>query len=305
MPLPLVVPIAIGAGVLSVGATVHSTLKRRKWQKLHNEALSHAQQTGRETQRILNKLNQDLEGLGKLCVDELDTLREAAEFLENARVRHRDLSPELADIPPLELDNWKVIHQEAIKSLGVGAAGAAGTFGAGAATAAGLYTAAGIFGTASTGAAISGLSGAAAHSARMAWLGGGALSAGGAGMAGGAATLMSAVNVVMTPIALAAAFWSERQASRVQKEVEGKLEEFARFESRMKRKQTLARTATKRVNEKRAAVLKLGTALKGSLQGSDPANQEAAYGIYLQAKGLSECLDSEVISPKQLSQLNS
>ncbi len=41
------------------------------------------------------------------------------------------------------------------------------------------------FGTASTGAAISGLSGAAASSAALAWLGGGALAAGGGGMAAG------------------------------------------------------------------------------------------------------------------------
>lgn len=42
---------------------------------------------------------------------------------------------------------------------------------------------------AGTGAAISGLSGAAAESATLAWLGGGTLAAGGAGMAGGAAVL--------------------------------------------------------------------------------------------------------------------
>lgn len=44
-------------------------------------------------------------------------------------------------------------------------------------------------GSASTGAAISGLSGVAATNAALAWFGGGALAAGGAGMAGGAAVL--------------------------------------------------------------------------------------------------------------------
>lgn len=44
-------------------------------------------------------------------------------------------------------------------------------------------------GSASTGAAISGLSGVAATNATFAWFGGGALAAGGAGMAGGAAVL--------------------------------------------------------------------------------------------------------------------
>jgi hypothetical protein len=45
------------------------------------------------------------------------------------------------------------------------------------------------FGTASTGAAISGLSGAAATNAALAWLGGGALAAGGGGMSAGSALL--------------------------------------------------------------------------------------------------------------------
>ncbi|TCD53637.1 hypothetical protein EJ419_06580 [Alloscardovia theropitheci] len=45
------------------------------------------------------------------------------------------------------------------------------------------------FGTASTGVAISALSGAAANSAALAWLGGGALAAGGGGIAGGNALL--------------------------------------------------------------------------------------------------------------------
>jgi hypothetical protein len=45
------------------------------------------------------------------------------------------------------------------------------------------------FGTASTGTAISSLSGAVATKAALAWLGGGALSAGGAGVAGGQALL--------------------------------------------------------------------------------------------------------------------
>jgi len=48
------------------------------------------------------------------------------------------------------------------------------------------------FGTASTGVAISTLSGAAAESAALAWLGGGALSAGGGGMAAGSAFLAMA-----------------------------------------------------------------------------------------------------------------
>ena len=304
MPLPLV-PIAIGAGVLSVGATIHSTIKKKKWQKLHNEALAKAQQTERRTLEALKRMNGQAESLGKLCVNELDTLRQAAGFLERARVRDRNPIPELVEIPEVQLENWKTIHGEALKSIGMGAAGTTGVFGTGAATAAGLYTAAGIFGTASTGVRIATLSGAAAHSARMAWLGGGALTAGGAGMAGGLAALMTAANVVMTPIALASGIWMERQASKFQNQVEGKLREFARFETKMKRKDTLATTACRRMDEKRTAVRKLGASLKKSLREADPEDQEAAYGVYLKAKALSEALDSEILSPEQVQELSS
>lgn len=63
---------------------------------------------------------------------------------------------------------------------GVVAAG----MGAGASSAAASFVT--TFATASTGTAISGLSGAAANSALLAWLGGGSLATGGLGMAGGA-----------------------------------------------------------------------------------------------------------------------
>ena len=216
------------------------------------------------------------------------------------------MSPELAEIPPLKLENWKVIHGEAIKSFGMGAAGATGTFGAGAATVAGLYTAAGIFGTASTGTVISGLSGAAAHSARMAWLGGGALSAGGAGNGRRRRNPLDSrergndANRSRSSIFERA---SGQQSGR--SKLEGKLKEFAEFETKMRRKQTLAKSANRRASEKRAAILKLGETLQRSLSGADPRDQEGAYGIYLQAKALSECLDSEVLSSKQLGELNS
>lgn len=60
----------------------------------------------------------------------------------------------------------------------------------------GLMSLATTIGTASTGTAIAGLSGAAATNAGMAWLGGGALSAGGFGMAGGAIVLTGGVALV-------------------------------------------------------------------------------------------------------------
>jgi len=60
---------------------------------------------------------------------------------------------------------------------------------AGGTMAVGAWSLVTLFGSASTGAAISGLSGVAATNATLAWFGGGALAAGGAGMAGGMTVL--------------------------------------------------------------------------------------------------------------------
>lgn len=68
-------------------------------------------------------------------------------------------------------------------------AGAIGSVGTGIGAGMGLTAAATSFGVASTGAAISGLSGVAASNATMAFLGGGSLAAGGGGMALGATAL--------------------------------------------------------------------------------------------------------------------
>ena len=82
-----------------------------------------------------------------------------------------------------------------VAGVGVGAGVAVATLGPGVAM--GIAT---TFGVASTGTAISALSGAAAMNAGLAWIGGGALAAGGGGMAAGEAFL-----ALMGPIGLAIA----------------------------------------------------------------------------------------------------
>ena len=71
----------------------------------------------------------------------------------------------------------------AMGARGVGLAGGAASIAAALGAPAAAWTLVGSFGTASTGAAIGGLSGAAASSATAAWFGGGSLAVGGLGMA--------------------------------------------------------------------------------------------------------------------------
>ncbi|WP_326754756.1 helix-turn-helix domain-containing protein [Streptomyces hirsutus] len=100
---------------------------------------------------------------------------------------------------------------------GAAAGGAAGVA-VGGAAAYGAFTAAALFGTASTGTAISTLSGVAATNATLAVLGGGTLAAGGAGMAGG--TLLLTGMVAAPAAALAAAGFYVLRQRRNKKEEE-------------------------------------------------------------------------------------
>ena len=80
------------------------------------------------------------------------------------------------------------------------------------------------FGTASTGTAISSLSGAVATKAALAWLGGGALSAGGAGIAGGQALLALAGpigwGIAGTSVGLSAIFQGHKNKELAEKQVQ-------------------------------------------------------------------------------------
>ncbi|MEU4600813.1 hypothetical protein [Nocardia sp. NPDC023988] len=82
----------------------------------------------------------------------------------------------------------KELEAARLSAAGAGAGFAAGTAVAGLAPSAAIWVAT-TFGTASTGTAISTLSGAAASQAALAWLGGGALAAGGGGTAAGTTLL--------------------------------------------------------------------------------------------------------------------
>ncbi|MHA7239566.1 helix-turn-helix domain-containing protein [Arthrobacter sp. TMS1-12-1] len=100
---------------------------------------------------------------------------------------------------------------------GAAAGGAVGAA-AGGAAAYGAFTAVAMFGTASTGTAISTLSGVAASNATLAFLGGGTLAAGGAGMAGGALLLTGMVAAPLAAMAAAGFYVLKQRRSKQEEE---------------------------------------------------------------------------------------
>lgn len=297
MPIPFIA-IGLGAGVLSIGSTIHSTVKSRKWQKVYNESLKKCQATEFRTKKLADEFNQQAEQLDRLRIDGMETLREAAEFLKKAKVKQRDFE-EVQAISDETIDHWHELHHEALKSLGIGVTGIGAAAGAATAARAGLYAAAGIFGVASTGTRISTLSGAAAHSARMAWLGGGALSAGGAGMAGGAARLALASNIVTVPIGIAAAAWGEWKAHQTKQKVEAKLEEFARAEAKMRQQSSVMKAGQLRIAELKTSITESRTALHNLLAKSEVGKVEDAHQVYKLATTLAELLEQPVLTEAQ------
>ncbi|MBU1357667.1 MAG: hypothetical protein KKC79_13985 [Gammaproteobacteria bacterium] len=122
--------------------------------------------------------------------------------------RHIDRPTEsgLAAAPfALEKIRYFDMQFDAALSVGVGSA-ASGALGLGS------WVLVSSLGSASTGAAIGGLSGVAATNATLAWFGGGALATGGAGMAGGAAVLGG---IIALPLVGFAAWRTHKSADTV------------------------------------------------------------------------------------------
>lgn len=149
-----------------------------------------------QAEAAANKTNEKIGELGESTsqiYDELNTLQLLFDAIRNVPNDKRLEYERLKQIRlgwKQQADKIEADYKNAVaKNVGKGAAG----IGAGVAVAAlGPTAAMGIattFGVASTGTAISALSGAAATNAALAWLGGGALAAGGGGMAAGNALL--------------------------------------------------------------------------------------------------------------------
>lgn len=184
-----------------------------------------------EAQAAINKTNEKIyelgENTGKLYF-ELTKIQENFDAIRNIP---SDKKLEYEELKKVRLD-WKqqaeIIEKDynnaKVKNMGAGAAGAGlgvAVVTMGPTVAMGVAT---TFGVASTGTAISALSGAAATNAALAWLGGGALAAGGGGMAAGNALLAMAspIGWVIAGVALLTSgifFWKNHKNKKHIEEV--------------------------------------------------------------------------------------
>ncbi|MGW7568968.1 hypothetical protein ACWGJV_22155 [Streptomyces tendae] len=192
--MPIFIPVILigvgvaagGSGVALGGKGVHD-LKRSKV-RLEEAGQSYERRRA-QTEDALAATNTDLKALGERQKQALvDVVVRMGDFLRRHERQVREserLLVDGVDATMTTIPGLRGLDVDAVAWIG----GALGSAAAGAGTGAGIAAAASSFGVASTGAAISGLTGAAAESATLAFLGGGALASGGGGVALGATAL--------------------------------------------------------------------------------------------------------------------
>ncbi|MDR2142591.1 MAG: hypothetical protein LBR11_12565 [Deltaproteobacteria bacterium] len=187
MPFPLLIPIAVGvAGLFGVGKTIKSVVDSSEANSLDSFARDKITTAERKLDISRGEVNNCLTAYGQQKCDAVENnLHQFVSIFQ--RIKKVDFSDSrfedrlVGDFDHSSFDEMKKTC-ELISAAAIGLRSGAAT---GALSALGAYGGTMLLASASTGTAISTLSGVAATNATLAWLGGGTLAAGGLGMAGG------------------------------------------------------------------------------------------------------------------------
>lgn len=161
------------------------------------------------TQYHQRKMRKSINDLGKIRLEVLQGV--VGEFLgclkdmnQKNKINYYELLGKIGITPQVAKEFGDIDMSVSKLSSNTLLVGTLGTLTA-ASTPAAVTSAVAGWATASTGTAISSLSGAAATNATLAWLGGGSIASGGGGMAAGAATLTTATTMATAGVAIVAA----------------------------------------------------------------------------------------------------
>ena len=194
MPLPLIIGIGAAiAGAAGVGAGVHGAVKMKDANDTMTLAKLNHEMNIERFEKHNKETNTYMDELGKKELEVLKSFDQFSDLFEQIKNRPVFKSYEKDDvkIPEYNKEELKEVSIGAgilLGGLSGAAVGTAGGFAAAGATTAAVMA----FGTASTGALINSLAGAAATNATLAALGGGAIAAGGGGIALGTTVLGAA-----------------------------------------------------------------------------------------------------------------
>lgn len=194
MPLPLIIGIsATIAGTVGVGSGLHGISKIKKAKETIVIAEKRHQENIDRFDDMSINANNMMDTLGELELKILNSFEHFSNIIERIQNRPQFVTynKEGVSLPKYDKEQLKNVSVGAgilLGSLGGAVAGTAGGFAAAGATTSAVVA----LGTASTGTAISTLSGAAATNATLAVLGGGTIAAGGGGIALGTTVLSGA-----------------------------------------------------------------------------------------------------------------
>lgn len=192
MPIPvLFIGIAAVTGAVGIGAGTKAGFDHSKAKRINENASDRIEEAVQRLDLYRKQCSVSLERLGseKIFVIENSIVPFVNSF---SKIKNVDFTESIGldELQNFHIDKKDFEEMQQMHSLVLSATGglAAGITG-GALAAFGAYSAAKTFAVASTGTAISALSGAAASNATLAFFGGGSLAAGGLGMTGGTVVL--------------------------------------------------------------------------------------------------------------------
>lgn len=291
MPLPLIPAIFLGtsaiAGVKGLLDTVNAGFQIAAAKESYESR--HTQYLIVESIYVYERkyTEERLQDLGKVRLDALVTLGNVVVFLKRAKIKERELYEKI-HITPQQLEKWEITSTYAIDAL----TGVTQGVGAGAAVAMAAYNLVGVLGSASTGTSILSLSGAAATSATLAWLGGGSLAVGGGGMTLGAIVLGG---LITGPALLVGSFFIGAKAEEIRTTVSNECAKIDVAEAQMNQHVTAYRMIRLRIDEVEKTTIKVNQALTNLLGTAHPENLEDVYTVAKSAQALAALLDQTIL----------
>ena len=293
IPLIPIVGAIIGIGALAKAKRdTRDAMDRKDKAKAKLEATNVAYHRKFEDYKSYHsETERQLQQLGQKRANGMRVIRKVIVFVKKAKLQNPNIISD-AEIRMEEMAELDQVYRDILKSLGGTGGSVAGGAGVGALTAIGAYGLVGAFGTASTGAAIGGLNGAAASSAILAWLGGGSLAAGGLGMMAGTVVLGG---IVAAPAIVAFGLFKKHEADKLEKEVVRKIQKLKSEEAKIDLERAKLCATRLRIKEVSSTIIRLTGELNTSLREADRNDLEDVYRVVQIAKTLRAALDEPVI----------
>ena len=182
VPLGAAAAVGVGVGVKGAVDSVKGRSIRKEAQQRFDDAIAVCEAARVDTERAAREYGEFQIGVHKATVGQF------ADWLERNETLVKRLNFKKVDGVRIRVPNVPK-YVASVENVTTGVVGLASGVGAGVAAQAGALWGVSAFASASTGTAISTLSGAAAQNAVLAWFGGGAVAAGGGGVAAGGVVL--------------------------------------------------------------------------------------------------------------------